>query len=76
MVVVKLRERLSACKRVAHKFHMQRFDLRNLNDAEVKVLGQTRHTGLQLWKSWITMWTSRGLGKILQRIYKFQPNRL
>jgi hypothetical protein len=35
-VAAKLRERLSVSKRVAQKFDMQRFDLRKLNDAEVK----------------------------------------
>jgi hypothetical protein len=35
-VAAKLRERLSVSKRVAQKFDMQRFDLRKINDAEVK----------------------------------------
>jgi hypothetical protein len=35
-VAAKLRERLSASKRVAEKMDMQRFDLRKLNDVEVK----------------------------------------
>jgi hypothetical protein len=35
-VAAKLREKLSVSKRVAQKFDMQRFDLRKLNDAEVK----------------------------------------
>jgi hypothetical protein len=35
-VAEKLRERLSVSKRVAQKFDMQRFDLRKINDAEVK----------------------------------------
>jgi hypothetical protein len=32
----KLRKRLSVSNRVAQKFDMKRFDLRKLNDAEVK----------------------------------------
>jgi hypothetical protein len=36
LVASKLRERLSLSKRVAEKFKMQRFNLRKLNDAEVK----------------------------------------
>jgi hypothetical protein len=36
LVVSKLRERISVSKRVAQKFGMQRFDLRKLNEAEVK----------------------------------------
>jgi hypothetical protein len=35
-VAAKLRERLSVIEHVAQKFDMQRFDLRTLNDAEVK----------------------------------------
>jgi hypothetical protein len=26
---------------------------------------------LQLWKTWIVMWMSIGLWKVLERIYKF-----
>jgi hypothetical protein len=36
LVAAELRERLSVIKRVAQRFDMQRFDLRKLNDAEVK----------------------------------------
>jgi hypothetical protein len=36
LVAAKLRERLSVIKRVAQKFDIQRFDLRKLNDTEVK----------------------------------------
>jgi hypothetical protein len=43
-VVAKLRERLSVSKRVAQKFDMQRFDLRKLNDAEVKEQYQVKIT--------------------------------
>jgi hypothetical protein len=43
-VAAKLRERLSVSKRVAQKFDMQRFDLRKLNDAEVKEQYQVKIT--------------------------------
>jgi hypothetical protein len=43
-VAAKLRERLSVIKRVAEKFDMQRFDLRKLNDAEVKGQYQVKIT--------------------------------
>jgi hypothetical protein len=43
-VAAKLRERLSVSKQVAHKFDMQRFDLRKLNDAEVKEQYQVKIT--------------------------------
>jgi hypothetical protein len=43
-VAAKLRERLSAIKRVAQMFDMQRFDLRKLNDAQVKEQYQVKIT--------------------------------
>jgi hypothetical protein len=43
-VAAKLRERLSVIKQVATKFDMQRFDLRKLNDAEVKEQYQIKLT--------------------------------
>jgi hypothetical protein len=44
LVAAKLRERLSVIKLVAQKFDMQRFDLRKLNDAEVKEKYQVKIT--------------------------------
>jgi hypothetical protein len=43
-VAAKLRERLSVSKRLAQKFDMQRFDLRKLNDAEVREQYQVKIT--------------------------------
>jgi hypothetical protein len=43
-VAAKLRERLSVSKRVAQKFDVQRFDLRKINDAEVKEQYQVKTT--------------------------------
>jgi hypothetical protein len=43
-VDAKLRERLLVIKRVAQKFDTQRFDLRKLNDAEVKEKYQVKIT--------------------------------
>jgi DNA repair ATPase RecN len=43
-VAAKLRERLSVSKRVAQKFDMRRFDVRKLNDAEVKEQYQVKIT--------------------------------
>jgi hypothetical protein len=45
-VAAKLRERLSVSKRVAKKFDMKRFDLRKLNDAEVKEQYQVKITNM------------------------------
>jgi hypothetical protein len=55
-VAAKLRERLLVIKRVAQTFDMQRFDLRKLNDAEVKEQYQSKlQTGLPLWKTVMIM---------------------
>jgi hypothetical protein len=43
-VAAKRRERLPVSKQVTHKFDMQRFDLRKLNDAEVKKQCQVKIT--------------------------------
>jgi hypothetical protein len=57
LVAAELRERLSVSKRVIQKFDMQRFDLRKLNDAEVKDSSRSKlQTGLQLWKTLMIMW--------------------
>jgi hypothetical protein len=44
LVAAKRRKKFSVIKRVAQKFHMQRFDLRKLNDAEVKEQYQVKIT--------------------------------
>jgi hypothetical protein len=44
LIAAKIREKLLVSKRVAHKFDMQRFDLRKLNDAEVKEEYQVKIT--------------------------------
>jgi hypothetical protein len=36
LVVAKLRERISVCKRARQNFDVERFDLKKLNDVEVK----------------------------------------
>jgi hypothetical protein len=47
-VVTKLRERLAVRKQAAQKFEGGRFNLRNLNDLEVRKQYQRLQTGLQL----------------------------
>jgi hypothetical protein len=36
LVVAKIRERIAVNKQGLHKFHMERFNLKKLNEAEVK----------------------------------------
>jgi hypothetical protein len=46
LVAAKLREKMSVSNRVAEKLDMQRFDLRKLNDAEVKEQYQVKITNM------------------------------
>jgi hypothetical protein len=75
-VAAKLRERLLVSKRVAQKFDMQRFDLRKLNNAEVKEQYQVKITNrfaaLENFDDKVDM---KEPGEILEKIYKLQPKR-
>jgi hypothetical protein len=56
---------------------MERFNVRKLNEVEGKEQYQVKpQTGSQLWKTYIMMWTSIYIGKLLERISKFQPKRV
>jgi hypothetical protein len=60
LVVAKVRERLAVNKQRSHRFHIERFNLKKLNEVE----GKLRHqTGLQLWKIWTKRWKLRVRGK-------------
>jgi len=49
-VVAKVRERLALSKQAAQKFEVERFNLRKLNELEVRNKIRLRsQTGLQLW---------------------------
>jgi hypothetical protein len=51
-VVAKVRERLAVSKQAAQKFDGERFNLRKLNELEVKKSVRLRlQTGLQLWRT-------------------------
>jgi len=43
-VIAKFRERLAVCKQAAQRFDRQRFNLRKLNEPEVRELYQTEIT--------------------------------
>jgi hypothetical protein len=50
-VIAKLRERLAVNKKAAHEFEGERFNLRKLNELEVKEKYQIELTkDLQLWR--------------------------
>jgi hypothetical protein len=64
--LLKLRERLLVSKCVGRKFDMERFNHRNVNDAEVKEMVMSESH--RFWKTWMIMWASIGLWKVLQRV--------
>jgi hypothetical protein len=64
VVVAKVREGLAVSKRATQKFYMGRFNLKKLNEAEVKnSIRLISQTGLQLWETSIMMWISIEHGK-------------
>jgi hypothetical protein len=74
LVVAKVRERLAVSKRMVKKMDMERFNLKQLNEEEVKEQYQiTVKISLQLWKTYMIMGTSIGHGKLLERTSSFQP---
>ena len=51
LVIAKVRERLAVGKQAAQRFDTQRFNLRKLNEPEVRDSIRLRlQTGLQLWR--------------------------
>jgi hypothetical protein len=57
-VVAKVRERLAVNKQRLHRFHMERFNLKQFNEVE----------GIELWKISTQMRKLIVLGKQLERI--------
>jgi hypothetical protein len=68
-VVAKLRERLAVNKQRSHRFHMERFNLKELNDVEGKEKFRIEISiDLQLWKIWTQRLKLIVPGKRLERI--------
>jgi hypothetical protein len=65
--VAKIRERIAVNKQGSHKFHVESFNLKQLNEVEGKekchVVVSNRFVALERLK-------------LLERISKFQPNRV
>jgi hypothetical protein len=54
LVVAKIMERLAVNKQVSHKFHMERFNLKTLNEVEGKEKYVLRSViDFQHWKNWM-----------------------
>jgi hypothetical protein len=58
LVVARVRETVAVNKQRSHRFHMERFNLKNLNEVEVKKrsIALKSQIGLQLWKIWTLRW--------------------
>jgi exonuclease III len=69
LVVAKVRERLAANKQRSHRFHMERFNLKKLNEVEGRRSNIVLRSqpGLQLWKIWTQRWKLIVPGKLLER---------
>jgi hypothetical protein len=61
VVVAKVRERLAVNKQRSHRFHMERFNLKKLNEVAIAIARSNivlrSQIGLQLWKIWTQRWT-------------------
>jgi hypothetical protein len=63
-------------KRARQKFDLERFDLGNLDDVEVKSTGRKSQIDLLLWKSWMRIWTLIVLGEVLEQISRAQQKKI
>jgi hypothetical protein len=69
LVVAKIRERLEVNKQGSHNFHVERFNLKKLNEQRVKRSIVLRsQIGLQHWKIWMLRLKFILYGKRLERI--------
>jgi hypothetical protein len=77
LVVAKVRERLAVSKRAAQKIEMDRFNLKKLNEVDVKEQYQVtiRNKSAAL-DNVEDSGTSTGHGTILERTSKFRPKRV
>jgi hypothetical protein len=69
LVVAKFRERLAVSKQTTHRVHMERFNLKKLNELDTE--GQYHfesEIGSQLWKTETLKWILIQLEKILGKI--------
>jgi hypothetical protein len=67
MAVAGIRSKLTVNKQRSHRFDMERFNLKKLNEVEGKVW----RSDLQVWK----IWTLVVLGRLLER-QTLQPKRV
>jgi hypothetical protein len=70
LVVANVRDILAVSKQTTHRFHMERYNLKELKELKGKEKYQSQ-IGSQFWKTLTMMWILIKLGKLLERIYKF-----
>jgi hypothetical protein len=74
LVAAKVRERLAVREGSVNKMVMDTFNLRKLNEGEVKVQYQEHsRTNFQPWKTWRIMRILVGYGTQLERTSTFLP---
>jgi hypothetical protein len=66
-------KRLAVNKQRMHRFHIEMFNLKKLNEVEGVMKSQL---GCQLWKTLALKWVLTELGKLLLRITKFQRKKV
>jgi hypothetical protein len=77
LVVAKFEERLAVNKKISHRFHMERFNLKKLNEVDRKEKFRVcSFAVMQLWNILTLRWKLRVLGKRLERMSKFKPKRV
>jgi hypothetical protein len=77
LVVAKVRQRLAVGKQRSHRFHMETFRLKTVmrQRANSSIVFRSQ-MGLQLRKIWMQRWKLIELGKLLERVSKFEPKRV
>jgi hypothetical protein len=78
LLVAKVREKLAVSKQTMHIFHMERFNLKQMNAVEGKEHYRVKksQTDSQLWKTQTMVGILTELGKPLDRTSIFQPKRV
>jgi hypothetical protein len=68
IVVAKFMERLALNKQKVHKFQMERFNFKKLNELIQSSIVSRSQIGLQQWNIWTQRWILIVVVKLLERI--------
>ena len=76
-MVAKVRERLAVSKQAAQNFDWERFNLRKLNDLEVRKQYRLRlQTGLQLWRTCVMTRKKIVIGRTFKKNIKISAKEI